>query len=300
MCGMRYSPSRVLVGQHLRWCSARVHRRVPAHVGHVQEQRVDRIGIAAPRRCGSPCASGRARRAAPPRNRPCRCGSGVPSASTSRSSRRRRTKPSGGPAQRRHRRDSSGLPAGLTAGGAGCGKGRLVAEAARAHRSCRAASAARGWRGRCGSRWNGPRCRASHAWRPAGRPSSSWRRPAQSVHGTSSSIACSKAACGELGGDAPDGVGGNAAALRRRASGDVCGVEIALGHAAGTTGTARRPSGRVNSPIERRRDVGSAARRTARPLRLVPAPAAGRRRRARTARHRRRPGCAITSHGALV
>ena len=46
--GILYSPrSSPLVGEHLAHLR-RVHRRVPRHVGHEQEQRVDRVGVAAP------------------------------------------------------------------------------------------------------------------------------------------------------------------------------------------------------------------------------------------------------------
>ena len=45
--GIRYSPSSSLVGQP-RMVSRGIHRRVPAHVGHEQEQHVDRLRIAGP------------------------------------------------------------------------------------------------------------------------------------------------------------------------------------------------------------------------------------------------------------
>ena len=48
---------------------------------------------------------------------------------------------------------------------------RLVAPGPRAYRSRQAASAADASRGRSGTRWSGPRCRAWRASRPGGRPS---------------------------------------------------------------------------------------------------------------------------------
>ena len=167
-----------------------------------------------------------------------------------------------------------------------------------AHRSCRAASAADAARGRCGSRWNGRRCRASRAC-ATGRPIiCSWRRPAQSVQGWSSTIACSKAAWASSAAMRRI-VGGGDAGLRGHRVGRVVPVEIALGeqledrHARG----GRRAASTL--PDERRRDVGSHAP-ARRVLRVGPRPAARRRRRARTGRHRRRPGASITSQGALV
>ena len=57
----------------------------------------------------------------------------------------------------------------------------------------------------------------------------SWRRPAQSVHGMSSVICCSNAACASSRGDAADRVGRDAAVARATASGAYSSVEIALG-----------------------------------------------------------------------
>ena len=76
-----------------------------------------------PRHCGSPYASAHGRRAAPPRNRPCRCGWALPASSTSRSS-GPVTKPSGMPESGVIGLPPS-LPAGLGPGGASFGKGGL-------------------------------------------------------------------------------------------------------------------------------------------------------------------------------
>ena len=83
---------RVSVSQCMRL--ARVHRRVPAHVGHEHQQRVDPVRIAAPTRCGSPCAACRARPAGTPTRTRGRCGAACRASSTSRSS-GPCTKPSG-------------------------------------------------------------------------------------------------------------------------------------------------------------------------------------------------------------
>ena len=56
----------------------------------------------------------------------------------------------------------------------------------------------------------------------------SCRRPAQSVHATGSSIACSKATCASSAAIAADGVGGDAAAFGDRI-GRIALLEIALG-----------------------------------------------------------------------
>ena len=56
----------------------------------------------------------------------------------------------------------------------------------------------------------------------------SWRRPAQSVHGDRQLDRLLERDMGQLGGDAADRVGGNAAALRDRV-GRIALVEIALG-----------------------------------------------------------------------
>ena len=47
MCGILYWPVAILVAHHAHGVG-RVHRRVPRHVRHVEEQRVDRIRIAGP------------------------------------------------------------------------------------------------------------------------------------------------------------------------------------------------------------------------------------------------------------
>ena len=146
---------------------ARVHRRVPAHVGHEQEQRVDRGTDRRPRRCGSRCATCRARRADAPTRTPCRCGADC--------LRHRRSRSSGActiaerarieRAVRLARLARDGSPAARTSDTA-AGSGNC-----RACRSRRAASAADATCGRCGSRSSARRCRASRASRRAGRSS---------------------------------------------------------------------------------------------------------------------------------
>ena len=171
MCGILYSP--VAASLSVRCCERgrHVHRRVPAHVGHVHEQHVDGVGIAASPRWRSPCASGRGRRAARPRNRPCRCAAACPSASTSRSSGPAR-KPSGGPGSGVFGLTSPGLPRGLDGGRRRLRERRLVAEAARAIDRAEQDLQEVQRCGRSGSRWNGRRCRAWRASRPGGRSSS--------------------------------------------------------------------------------------------------------------------------------
>ena len=152
---------------------------------------------------------------------------GVPSVSTSRSSGPRRE------AERRARRAAcSAPPSGRPASGRRDRprEGRLVAEAARARRSRPAASAADAARGRCGSRWNAPRCRAWRASRPAGRSSSRARRPAQSVQGMSSVDLLARRrhapARRRCGGSCRPGCRMRSAT----ASGAYLRIEIALGH----------------------------------------------------------------------
>ena len=196
----------------------RVHRRVPGHVGHVEKQHVDRVGIAGggigDDLCIMPCAAsgasqekalsmrsgGRRRRPAGP---PARCG-----------------KPSGGPA-------SGLLGADLSAAGRrGAGGDRLRDRAAcsgsrRAHR--RAPSSI------C------RRCIARQVWKPlecaemprmaciaTGRPTIfRGARRGQSVQGCSSAIACVEGDIGNLGGDARGCVGGRCRSASATASGRV-------------------------------------------------------------------------------
>ena len=200
--------------------------------------------------------------------------------------------PVGKPRRRAAERRAGGRlsPAGLTWRRDRAREGRLVAEAARGNRCCPAASAADGWRGRYGSRWNGPRCRAWHAWRP-GRPIIlSWRRPAQSVQAMSRVISCSKAAWASSAAMRRI-VGGGNADLRRHAHRGRSADRDSARPAAGRPVVARRPSGSVNSPAMTGEASGAVASHGAR-RRCGPSRAAGRRRRARRARHRRRRDCA--------
>ena len=154
--------------------------------------------------------------------------SGLPSASTSRSS---------GASREAERRAGSGLPAATCAGLAG----RLRARRRRLRDTALVAAAAghidraeqhlQQMQRAAGLEAVGMGRDAAHRVhrRPAGRRIVSWRRPAQSVHGCRSSIACSKATCGDLGGDAADRVGRDAAASAATASGAYSRVEIALG-----------------------------------------------------------------------
>ncbi len=144
--------------------------------------------------------------------------------------------------------------------------GRAICSArSPAYRSRRAASAAGGWRGRCGSRWNARRCRASRASPPAGRPCVSCRRPAQSVQGCSMTTAASKATSASSAAMRRIVAGGDAAALGDRV-GRVWRVEIALGEQVKDGHARVRPSGSVNSPTQRGRDA-----RPCRPAGAAPA-----------------------------
>ena len=151
-----------------------VHRRVPAHVGHEHEQRVDPVGIAGPG-----VADDRVHHAVRGQRR-------VPGERlVDARAACRRHRPAGPPGRARSRaapaaacrRPCAVLPAAGCAGGSGFGIGRLVAEDRRAHRPRRAASAAGAARGRCGSRWSARRCRASRGSPPGGRSSLRARGP---------------------------------------------------------------------------------------------------------------------------
>ena len=154
------------------------------------------IGYGSPRAalvitmCIRPCADERR----VPANTPCRCAAAC---------RRHRPadppgpcgKPSGAPLQRLARLHVAGLAGAASAGGVGCGIRRLVAEAAGAIDRAQQDLQQMQHRGRSGSRWRAPRCRAWRASPPAGRPSCRGGGRAVSVHGMSSVICCSKAAC---------------------------------------------------------------------------------------------------------
>ena len=137
--GMRYSPVGVGGRQH-RDGPGGVHRRVPGHVGHVEKQHVDRVGIAGTRRWRSPCASCRGPTSGASQEKALSMRFGRPSASISRSSGPR------GIAELRAVERLAGAECTLAVrrrmGGDRLGVGRLEAEAARASRRRRAAPAA--------------------------------------------------------------------------------------------------------------------------------------------------------------
>ena len=102
-------------------------------------------------------------------------------------------------------------------------------------------------RGRCGSRSNAPRCRASRASPPAGRSSSrAAARPSRSTAGRST-ISCSNAACASSAAMPPDRRGRHAAALARPHPARSAGRGSAR-PPAGTPAPPCRPSASSTSP----------------------------------------------------
>ena len=161
---------RVLLGQ-VAERGRQVHGRVPAHVGHVHEQHVDRGRDRRAPHWRSPCASGRGPTNGASQLKALSMRCGVPAASTSRSS------GPGREAQMRPRQrlasacTSPGLPRGLRNGRRQLRDRAPCSGSRPGNRSSPAGSAGCAGCGRCGSRWRGPRCRAWHACRPAGRSS---------------------------------------------------------------------------------------------------------------------------------
>ena len=223
----------------------RVHRRVPAHVGHEQQQRVDAVRDR--RRtalritfCSMPCAAnGCSHENALSMRR------GWPSASTSeilgrvhvaeRTGIERAVRPCAS-----CRAGSPAAPVSDTAAGSG---------SCPACRSRRAASAADAACGRCGSRSRAPRCRASRA-STTGRPIiSACSRPQRvGPRLIGSGSPASNAASREFAREAADGVGGDAAAFGDR-FGRVFVGEIALGE---ELERGHRACGRRRACIRRR------------------------------------------------
>ena len=118
-----YSPSSSLVVQHLAHLDG-VHRRVPRHVGHEDQQRVDRVRVAAPGVGDDVVHHARAPTAGTPTRTPCRCAPAC--------RRRRRTGRRARPASRapgRRAACSAGSPAAplgvFAQGGIGRGNGAL-------------------------------------------------------------------------------------------------------------------------------------------------------------------------------
>ena len=136
----------------------------------------------------------------------------------------------------------------------------------------------------------GARCRAWHASPPAGRSSSSCRRPASRSRADVSSIVCSKATCGELGGDARGSCRRECRSARATASGAVFSDRDSARRAAGTRHGAAAVGERVA-----RRSAPARCRGRDRRARPVGHRASQHQRLAvgvaqRTGRHRRAPG----------
>jgi hypothetical protein len=143
-------------------------------------------------------------------------------------------------AQRHVGPDACGRPMrqpAASAGRAACSGSR------RGNRWSRAGSAAGASRGRSGSRWNGPRCRASRARKPAGRSSCRAAAPhaSRSMGGRARSSSKATARSRRRGG----GWSGRDTGRLRHGLGRVFFVEIFLRHQFEHRPTAVRPSGSV-------------------------------------------------------
>ncbi len=202
------------------------------------------------------------------------------------------------PRQRLAGDDLAGL-AGRLRTRAGSASGRAACSESRpAHRSCRAGSAADAARGRCGSRWNAPRCRASRACRPGG-PTIVLVAPAAGVGpglrrctgGSSKAAWASSAAMRRI-----------VAAGMPVSAGDRVGrvgrVEIALGQQLEHRARAAAVGAASTSPLSAGRTVRIAgrARRARRPVPDQRPAVASRANRPSSAA----PGSSITSQAALV
>ena len=238
-----------------------IHRRVPAHIRHVEEEHVDRDRDRAWPHWRSPCASGHGRRSALPRNRPCRCAAACHRASTSRSS-GAVTKPSGGPGSARVGLDLSRLAGGLDAGRRRLGKRRLVAKPPGTsmvpRRICRRCRMRQVWKP---FEWaEMPRIACIETGRPimlswiASGPIASRRYRAQ--------ISSSKAVVGQFGGDAADRVGLECRSVAATGSGEYSSARKRSAMS-WKDGTARRPSAKRVLADELRRRVGTIAPRAA-------------------------------------
>ena len=255
MCGMRYSPVAGSLSVSMAMRAGRVHRRVPGHVGHVEEQRVDRIGIAVPGVGDHHVhqAVGGERR--------------LPGERLVDAPRR-----AVGLDQQVLRPDAESRAAGRPAACSAptcsaCRRAWAPADAARDRAACSGSrpgvsmapsSICSRWMRAAGVEAVGMGRDAAHRMhaRPAGRRSSSWRRPAQSVQGWSMHDRLLEGGVGELGGDAADGRRRRCRSARGHRVGGVLRVEIALGqqledrHGAAAVGQRHRAR-------QRRRDVGT-------------------------------------------
>ena len=190
MRGMRYSPVASSRSVSIAHRLGGVHRRVPRHVRHVEEQRVDRVGIARPR-------VGDDHVHQPVRGERRLPGKGLVDAQRRAVGRRRSRssgpvgKPSGMPGERRA--GSDGLAGRLLRRRAGFGNGGLKrkppGQSIRAEQHLQQVERAAGVEAVA----NAPRCRAWRAWPPAGRRCSRAGAPSSRSRAMSSVIVCSKA-----------------------------------------------------------------------------------------------------------